>query len=60
MTSEQLIMQLILAINEEDLETTMELVNKLNILKPETKEETEELFQLLQLSAPDNGGYTNF
>lgn len=60
MTSEQLIMQLILAINEEDLETTMDLVDKLNILKPDSKEEAEKLFILLQFSSPDNGGYTNF
>ncbi len=60
MTSEQLIMQLVIAINEEDLETTMELVDKLNILKPDTEEETEKLFILLQFSSPDNGGYTNF
>lgn len=60
MTSEQLIMQLILAINEEDLKTTIDLVDKLNILKPDNEAETEKLFLLLQLSSPDNGGYTNF
>lgn len=60
MTSEQLIMQLVIAINEEDLEATIDLVDKLNILQPDTKEETEKLFILLQLSTPDNGGYTNF